>query len=336
MNGRKIAVFLTALVAVGMCTWPASADEYRRQTIVNDSNTVANDLHIRFSNDVDKAKVRPKDQPPGRDADAAIPGTDRRRADWAPPDTFGTVAGGGRAYVDFQWSKYGAFIDEANSFFTDDGAKISGFKLHGGTMIITQFQYDADTKITNDKTVPQQYMGVQLWKDNDLASFDIDQYFMPTGVSVPGIPLDFILDPGQEMILPFGPTTPDTYLLVTAEVMTLGVPDDFGLMYAAAAVAPEEIMGDCDLSGCVDDDDLSLLLANWVYGDEWGEGDLNGSGNVDDDDLSLLLANWGAGCSIPGGGDPIPEPVTAVLLAMGASVLISRSSRARPMRRRTA
>ena len=83
-----------------------------------------------------------------------------------------------------------------------------------------------------------------------------------------------------------------------------------------------QIMGDVNLSGLVDDDDLSLLLANWNAGTTWGTGDLNASGNVDDDDLSLLLANWGAGSSPA--PEAIPEPATLSLLTIGAGVLLRR------------
>ena len=86
-----------------------------------------------------------------------------------------------------------------------------------------------------------------------------------------------------------------------------------------------QIMGDVNLSGSVDDDDLSLLLANWNIGDEWGEGDLNDSGNVDDDDLSLLLANWGAGSSPA--GEAVPEPATLVLLGIGGLGVLLRKKR---------
>ena len=67
----------------------------------------------------------------------------------------------------------------------------------------------------------------------------------------------------------------------------LGVgPSDYE---ATLLVAP---MGDADLSGHVDDDDLSLLLSSWGQDVGWAKGNFNADDIVDDDDLSLLLANW--------------------------------------------
>ena len=83
------------------------------------------------------------------------------------------------------------------------------------------------------------------------------------------------------------------------------------------------LIGDVDLSGHVDDDDLSLLLANWGTGNTWGTGDLNDSGTVDDDDLSLILAQWNMGAP-PMDGEAVPEPATLGLLAAGGLALIRR------------
>ncbi len=96
--------------------------------------------------------------------------------------------------------------------------------------------------------------------------------------------------------------------------------NDLQIKYTGSA-APQ--MGDINLSGYVDDDDLSLLLANWVTGDVWGKGDLNNSGGVDDDDLSLLLANWNQGVP-PGAPAAVPEPATITLVALGGLALIRR------------
>ena len=82
-------------------------------------------------------------------------------------------------------------------------------------------------------------------------------------------------------------------------------------------------MGDANLNGYVDDDDLSWLLANWNTGTTWGEGDFDGDGYVDDDDLNLLLSNWNVGTP-PMGESPIPEPATLSLLALGGLAMICR------------
>ncbi len=81
------------------------------------------------------------------------------------------------------------------------------------------------------------------------------------------------------------------------------------------------LMGDVDLSGYVDDDDLSILLANWNLYADWTTGDLDQNGFVADNDLSLILASWNDGTP-PLDGSAVPEPTTLVLLAVGGLALI--------------
>ena len=88
-------------------------------------------------------------------------------------------------------------------------------------------------------------------------------------------------------------------------------------------VAGPALLGDANLDGVVDDDDLSLLLANWnqnVTGDPdggWGRGEFNATPPVNDDDLSLILANWTA-------GSEVPEPASAMILLLGAWAVARR------------
>ena len=76
-------------------------------------------------------------------------------------------------------------------------------------------------------------------------------------------------------------------------------------------------VGDANIDGLVDDDDLSLLLSSWGQSVGWDRGNFNGDDAVDDDDLSLLLANWT-------GSGAVPEPASAALVLLGAAVLARR------------
>ena len=92
------------------------------------------------------------------------------------------------------------------------------------------------------------------------------------------------------------------------------------------AVVP--LLGDADLDGDVDDNDLSLLVANWrqdATGDPdggWGRGEFNNIAPIGDDDLSLLLANWTRVVAAA-----TPEPATLALLALTAPALWRRRRR---------
>ena len=105
--------------------------------------------------------------------------------------------------------------------------------------------------------------------------------------------------------------------------------NDVQVKYGAVGNPPYH-MGDINLSGFVNDDDLSLLLAHWNHAalDPWGFGNLSDNdpyggtlGLVNDDDLSLLLAHWNhtTGVSVPApmGGGAVPEPATMLMLAIG-------------------
>ena len=85
----------------------------------------------------------------------------------------------------------------------------------------------------------------------------------------------------------------------------------------------QQITGDANLDGTVDDADLSLLLAHWnqdVTGDPdggWGKGEFNATAPVQDADLSLLLANWT-------GAAAVPEPVSVLLVLAGLPIAARR------------
>jgi hypothetical protein len=240
MTSRSLTVFVAAtLCAAFLCASPAlAADNYLRQTITNGSDQPANDLHIVFTNDVaqHEVTVRPSTQPPGYDGDGAVQSGTPRVADFAAPNTFGTVGGGGVAYLDYGYYGYTPYVDETLSYFTFDGTPLPSFVRNSLPMAITQDQFNTPTAtISNVEATPQQYY-IQLWKDNNPSNLTIDDYFKPTGTSVPGVPVGFILNHGESLVLNFGPVLPDTYLLALGEAMPVGVPGESYLIYAAAVV----------------------------------------------------------------------------------------------------
>ncbi len=125
--------------------------------------------------------------------------------------------------------------------------------------------------------------------------------------------------------IPFDTNVMPAYILPNGNIgMTLRL---WNMRVDAIELLVSDLMGDINLDGFVDDDDMSLLLANWGTGNEWGLGDLNEDGTVDDDDLSLLLANWHTGTLPPMGGDPVPEPATMLMLGIGGVGALLRRKR---------
>jgi hypothetical protein len=95
--------------------------------------------------------------------------------------------------------------------------------------------------------------------------------------------------------------------------------------------------GDCDLSGTVDDTDLSQFLTGYYGGGTgWLYGDFNYDGMTDDTDLSLFLSSYygqGGGplsaelSALQAEMGQVPEPTTMVLLTLGGLALLRRRNR---------
>lgn len=97
-----------------------------------------------------------------------------------------------------------------------------------------------------------------------------------------------------------------------------------GDIYEATWV-PVPLLGDFDASGTVDQGDLDLVLLNWggrthpsVFPDTWTGAPAAGP-TIDQQELDSVLLEWGR--TAAGGGAPVPEPATSVLLLASLAVL---------------
>jgi autotransporter-associated beta strand protein len=82
------------------------------------------------------------------------------------------------------------------------------------------------------------------------------------------------------------------------------------------------LVGDTDLNGTVDNNDLGQVLKYFNKAGGWAQGDFNGDGIVDNSDLGAFLANFNhAPLTLPSvvsGANSVPEPSTFVLFGIGA------------------
>lgn len=99
-----------------------------------------------------------------------------------------------------------------------------------------------------------------------------------------------------------------------------------GSVDSGTAAAPGTVLvmytwlGDLNLNGTVDSDDLNTMIADQGVTDaDWAEGDLNFDGVVNRDDFSLLML--GAAESNGQNIDSVPEPETFALLLLAAGCL---------------
>ena len=98
-------------------------------------------------------------------------------------------------------------------------------------------------------------------------------------------------------------------------------------LYFRNSGGPKELyLGDVDLDGGVDLDDLTILGAfyNTGGGMEWAKGDFDGDGDVDLDDLTILGTFYSLTPEVPGGAASIPEPAALAMVGVGTGILLRR------------
>jgi hypothetical protein len=113
-------------------------------------------------------------------------------------------------------------------------------------------------------------------------------------------------------------------------VLTEGSKDALGLMFvddvSVSTIAPvTSLEGDLDGDGFVGIADLNIVLGAWNQTVPPGDplADPSGDGFVGIEDLNQVLGNWNAGVP-PSSGAAVPEPATAVVLALGGLAALRR------------
>ena len=93
-------------------------------------------------------------------------------------------------------------------------------------MSITRDVYNQPTAVSvqNDSAVAVTYHNVQVIRNNSLLNWNMETYFVPTGVPEIGLPTTFTLDPGEERVLPITPGVDYSYVLVMMASRPTGDP----------------------------------------------------------------------------------------------------------------
>jgi hypothetical protein len=149
------------------------------------------------------------------------------------------VAPGGQLTILFN-APSGTSINLSKSVFTDSGVEIVGsVGLLGAAPGLFNVNGAQFAQLTNPDSFELVYTNIALYVDNNLANLATNQFDTPTGQLVSGIPSSLILDPGQSVLLAFGPTSPIAYDLAVADAAAVSNPGDAYYAASAAETTPE-------------------------------------------------------------------------------------------------
>ena len=125
--------------------------------------------------------------------------------------------------------------------------------------------------------------------------------------------------------------------MLVAEIF-VGTADKVNLAEWLSAAAQENglsspyLLGDADLSGTVNANDLNAMALNWQKNvATWSGGDFTASGRVDAADLNALALNWQQSSATSAASEIVPEPggFGVVILAFGTLWLVFRATLSR-------
>jgi hypothetical protein len=211
-----------------------------KQGIKNKFSEEADDLQLTFTGAVSEPKyTRPNGTQVSPDTVNAT------SAKWSTGNLVDTVAGSSTAerFITFDGAS-GTRIDPAKSVWTKGGTELANsFAALGQAPFLGFDATGAFARFINPEPVEVIYSNIRLFKDNDIARFNLSQFDIPTGVLVSGLPDAVSLLPGESLSLSFGQFDPTKYELALANVATAMVPaDEFGVGSGAAVPEPTTLL----------------------------------------------------------------------------------------------
>jgi hypothetical protein len=259
---------LRVLLWGGICAVASTVSraELVSQEIRNSSAaTPANDLRLEFTGDVGTIQIR--DSANRTDEEDVFQNLIIRGVGyWGyyfPAGNVGMRGGlpsvipaGGTLRV--RYDNRNGTLDRTQSYWTDDGARIltagggNALASLGAPPTIDVIGGTAVAIFTDpDPSTPIVYTGIQLYVNNNLADYTLDQFDSPTGQPVTsGIPPELLVSYGNPQQLSFGPVLPGTYVLALANAAATSDPSTTYSM-AAADPVPEPSTFSFLCAGCI-------------------------------------------------------------------------------------
>lgn len=233
---------VSSLIGLGSLCFPDVVFAgFLRQTIQNNTGQDVNDVRVTFDNQTREARLTTRTEPPRTQRGGLS--SDLTQATFAQ-NTFGTLADKGKVDIDFDNSRTTIIDNPASRItsgrWTEDGNDIGNITIAGEPLRLS-FNLttgEAIVTVSNHDPFPIMYSDIAFFVDNDNANFNIDNFLVPTGTSVPGLPTSITLSPSGSTTFSFELSDPRDYVLGLANVASIDDPNNF---FAVATAEVAEI-----------------------------------------------------------------------------------------------
>ena len=239
LAGRKLCpllnilpVVLASIFTVGFSTSVFAG--FVEITVQNESDQKVNDAHIAFNN----SDPQPTMVKIGDVSGAASHGG------WDFSVSSGAVNLDHDGKLQLKYNNDNATINDKTSYWTVDGNPVEAagsFKVISLRTMKCNCPDDITFTFFNDSSVQLIYDNITIYKDNELFNYNIDDFNIPTGVVIPGLPTSLVLDPAQSETISIGNSSDflDGYVLGVADIAPTSDPTDFFFSALATTDCPE-------------------------------------------------------------------------------------------------